>query len=314
MNVLVTGASGFIGSNLIPELSKKGYEVHSLQRYVTGRYNDRDKNTHVADLRDYAKVRDIIAELKPEFVIHLAAISPAAYSYTHQLEIMDVNFHAAINLAEANRELNPFLNQFLAAGTSEEYGIQKEFPIKESADLRPGSPYAVSKVAMDKYLRYMYEAFNFPVTVLRPFNTYGRRSNTHFVVERILSQMLTSDKIQLGNPKPIRDFLYRSDHVDAYLTCLGNEKAIGRTFNFCTQRGTSIGELAMFCADATEFRGEIQWDTGPTRPLDQPILVGDNTKARELLNWRPKVSLEEGLMKTVFDLRSNLWPTPEQQK
>jgi nucleoside-diphosphate-sugar epimerase len=302
MKVLVTGSTGFIGSDLVPKLLEKGLEVYELRRYVTGRYSDRETKVVNADLNDHLRVKEAVSEIRPEYVIHLAAISPVAYSYEHYAEVLKTNFMASVNLAEVNRQFNPRLIHFLAAGTSEEYGIQESFPIRETADLRPNSPYAVSKVAMDRYLQYMRDAYDFPMTVLRPFNTYGRTGNTHFVVERIASQMMVNGEVCLGEPDPVRDLMFMDDHVSAYLTCLGNERAMRRTFNFCTGVGTSIRELVEVIQGITGWSGVVRWHTIPKRPLDIPVLVGDNQKARSVLGWSPKVKLLEGLEVTVKGL------------
>ena len=305
--MLVTGGSGFIGSHLIPKLAELGQEVYSLERYVTGRYILGAKTMTVfGDLRDSFIVRKLIKEVQPDAVIHLASISPVAYSYDHPQEVFEVNTLGTINLAEACLREVPHFKHFLFAGTSEEYGNQTELPVKEDAELRPNSPYSVSKVAGDKYLQYMRNAYDFPVTVLRPFNTYGRKDNVHFVVERTITQMLQGKTVKLGDSTPIRDLLYIDDHVDAYLTCLGNEKAMGDVFNFCTGRSVSIKELAGLIAELIGFKGEISWGTIPARPLDIKKLVGSYEKAKRVLGWEPKHTLEEGLRKTIDFWRSKL--------
>ncbi len=297
--VFCTGASGFICGNLLIELAHRNYQVYALDRYVTGRDTNRI-NVFDGNLNDHDKIRDLISMIKPDYVVHLAAIAPVAYSYDHYFEVIDTNFTATVNLAEVNRKYNPDLKQFLFAGTSEEYGNQEVFPICESAELRPNSPYAVSKVASDKYLQYMKDAYGFPITVLRPFNTYGRATNKNMVVERILSQIMSgTHEVRLGDPDAVRDFLYMSDHVNAYLQCLGNPKALGETINFCTGLGVSIRELSELCSDLTGYQGDIVWDTLPRRPLDIHTLIGNNQKAHSLLGWTPEVSLQGGLEKTV---------------
>lgn len=307
MKVIVTGGSGFIGGELLPKLTELGHDIYSLERYVTGRYVLTPRTIKIfGDLRDGFSIRKLVKEMQPEAVIHLASISPVAYSYDHPQEVLEVNTLGTINLAEAClREVHNF-RHFLYAGTSEEYGNHDKFPINEDAELRPNSPYSVSKVAADKYLQYMHAAYGFPVTILRPFNTYGRKDNTHFVVERALTQMLRDDVVRLGDPTPIRDFLYVEDHVNAYLTCLDNEKAVGGIFNFCSSRGVSIKELIDLIAKLTGFRGEIIWNSIPSRPLDIKKLIGSYDKARRTLGWGPKYTLEEGLKKTVDFWRNKL--------
>ena len=310
--IFVTGASGFVGSHLIPKLEERGYEVYALERYMTGRYNQGNHpamKTVYADLNDHVAIRELILKIQPEYVIHLAAISPVSYSFDHPFEVTETNFIASMNLAEVNRKYNPKLKQFLVAGTSEEYGIQEVFPIPETADLRPNTPYAVSKVAMDRYMQYLRDAYSFPMTLLRPFNTYGRKDNTHFVVERIISQMLANKSpIKLGDPTPIRDLMYIDDHVDAYLTCLGNEEAMEKTFNFCTGIGTSIFKLAHLISEKLNYRGASAWNTGFKRPTEIPKLIGDNSKACKLLRWRPRVSLENGIERIITYLSKRSTP------
>lgn len=297
MRILITGATGFIGSHLLSSLLEQEHEVFALERYMTGRYvlgANRSVKTVFGDLRDHFSVRQVIREVQPEVVMHLAAISPVSYSYDHPNEVIETNFIGSVNLAEACRREVPHFRQFLFASTSETYG-NGPVPKTEDTPQNPNSPYAVSKLAAEKYVLYMRDAYGFPITVLRPFNTYGRKDNTHFVVERILVQMLSGNSIKLGDPTPIRDLLYIDDHVNAYLSCLGNDKAIGEVFNFCTGQGITILELVDSLKDITGIQEEVVWNTIPKRPLDIQVLIGDHTKATRILGWRPKVKLEEGL-------------------
>lgn len=165
----------------------------------------------------------------------------------------------------------------------------------------------MSKLAAEKYLLYLYQAYGFPVTIMRPFNTYGRKSNTHFVVEKMIVQMLQGKTVRMGDPTPIRDFLYIEDHVNAYLSSLDNPKAVGQIFNFCTGRGVSIRELAEIIAKLVGFEGEILWHTIPERPLDIKVLVGDYSKAKQILGWEPKYRLEDGLRLTINYWKNKLY-------
>ena len=172
--ILVTGATGFIGKALAARLAEKGYEVHSLERYVTGRYSVDQKHkaiTHYANLTDFPAIKNIVRDVQPEYVMHLAAISPVSFSYDHYIEVSEANYLGTINLAEACYREVPHFKQFIMAGTSEEYGMtltDKNKTLHEDSPLHPNSPYAVAKVASDLYLRYMNEAYNFPFTVLSP--------------------------------------------------------------------------------------------------------------------------------------------------
>ena len=301
VRVLVTGVTGFVGGHLVPRLVERGLDVYSLERYVTGRYvlgQQRDVKTVFGDLRDYFVVKRMIREVRPEIVIHLAAISAVAYSYDHPHEMIETNLLGTVNLAEACLREVPHFKQFLFASTSETYGNGPN-PKTEETPQNPNSPYAVSKVACDKYLVYMHDAHGFPVTILRNFNTYGRKDNPHFVVERTITQMLQGKTVRLGDPTPIRDFEYIDDHVNSYLTCLGNPKAEGAVFNFCTGRGVSIKQLVDLISKLCDYKGEIFWGTIPARPLDIRELVGDYSKAKRLLGWEPKFTLEKGLQLTI---------------
>jgi nucleoside-diphosphate-sugar epimerase len=301
MRILITGASGFVGSELLVALAGAKHELFSLGRQRPER---RELATETAvgqvfcDLRDPAAIRQVLRRIQPEIVIHLASVSPVAYSYDHPNEVVEANLMGTINLSEACHSEVPHLRQFLFASTSETYGIGP-IPKTEETPQNPGSPYAVSKLAAEKYLLYLRDAFAFPLTVLRPFNTYGRKDTAAFVVERIVWQMLHEDTVKLGDPEVVRDWLYIDDHVGAYLACLGNKRTCGQIFNFCTGRGVCVRELVDLLSQMTGFRGEVEWNSIPRRPLDNPTVVGDPSKAEQLLGWHPRFDLEKGLHMVV---------------
>jgi len=305
MRVLVTGGTGFIGSHLIPKLIEKGYDVWSLERYVAGRIGQsHDVKTVYADLNDGFTIRKAIKKVKPEEVIHLASISAVAYSYEHPQEVMGTNLIGTINLAEACLRETDNFKRFLFAGTSEEYGNNGFEVQTEENPLCPASPYAVSKVACEKYLLYMREAYDFPITILRPFNTYGRKKDYHFLIEKTIVQMLMQKTVRLVDPTPVRDWMYVADHVSAYLTCLENEKAIGETFNFCTGKGYTVEETIKKISRLIGFNSEIQWGSAPERPSESRVIIGSYKKANKVLGWSPKYSLEDGLKETIEYWRS----------
>lgn len=306
--ILVTGGSGFIGSHLIPKLMEREHVVFNLARYVTGRYVlGGNVKTFFADLRDYHTIFNVLKHLQPKIVIHLASLSPVSYSYNHPQEVLETNFNGTVNLAEACLRCIPHFKQFIFASTSETYGNQNRFPLTEETPQIPNSPYAVSKVACEHYLQYMRAAYDFPVTIMRCFNTFGRKRNTHFVVERIVTQMLKNEeKTRLGNPSIIRDFLYVEDHVSAYLSVIGKPYAIGNVFNFCTSHATTIQELTEIIGEQTGWQGKVVWNTIPQRPLDIQKLVGSPEKAKNILRWKPKWKLEDGLKETISYWKNKL--------
>jgi nucleoside-diphosphate-sugar epimerase len=299
LKILVTGSTGFIGSHLVPRL--KGHEVHVLDRYVTGRLRgeEGDSFIHILDLTDFTEVRSLIMKLKPEVVIHLAAISPVSYSFRHPMEIMETNACATVNLAEACSAVSGF-QHMIAAGTTEEYGMTSDRPATEEARCAPNSPYSVSKLTATKYLQYLHMAKGFPVTVLRSTNTYGRTKDGHFFVEKTVRQMLGNGDVALGDPSPVRDFMYVDDHVDAYLKVMDNrDDSIGEVFNFSTGEYATVRQYAERIARVLDFKGRISWNSIAERPLDIQDHRIDSSKAKKALGWSAGMRFEDGIAKTA---------------
>ncbi|PYU32668.1 MAG: hypothetical protein DMG28_10840 [Acidobacteria bacterium] len=308
MRILITGATGFVGCHMLAPLIEREHEVFSLERHRSWREPlgaSTAGRPVFCDLRDHFAVRQVVRDVQPEAVIHLAAISPVSYSYNHPNEILEANLIGTVNLAEACLREVPQFRQFLFASSSETYG-KGPVPKTEEMPQNPNSPYSVSKLAAEKYVLYLRDAYRLPATVLRLFNTYGRKDNADFVVERTIVQMLRGHTVRLGAPSPVRDLLYVDDHVNAYLSCLGNEKAIGGIFNFSTGRGVSVSELVGLLASLTGFVGEVAWDTIPRRPLDIDRMIGDSSQAEKILGWRPRVNLEEGLRLCIAHWKQRL--------
>ena len=307
--IVITGGTGFIGSELIEKLHKD-HEIYALCRNVTDRKILLPKEVGIVwgDLIDGHFLHKTLKDINPEIVVHLASPSSVAYSHRHAQEAAEIIYMGTINLQKACEGLSN-LEKFIFAGTSEEYGNQTKFPIREdNTQLLPNQPYAIAKVAADHYLNYCKESMGFPAVILRPFNSYGRIKNFSFVTESIISQMLTQPKVILGDPTPIRDLLYVEDHVKGYIKTietpyetLENVRAI----NLCTGIGTSIKELAEKIQKYTEFKGEIIWNV-KTRPTEISKLVGDWHNAFSYLGWRPQTSLDEGLVLTINKIREVL--------
>ena len=309
--ILLTGASGFIGGFLGPRLVQEGHEVTCFVRHISKRDVPLSFGRLInLDLTDFNAVTRQVEEIQPEIVINLAAQSLVAYSFDHHLEVTNTDYVAAINLMEAARTKCKHLKQFIQASTSEVYGYQTQFPIKESAEKKPHLTYAIAKHAADLYAKYLHLAYGFPYFVIRNFNTYGERDSVRRVTERTISQMLTSNVVELGDPDAIRDFLYVEDSIDAYMTIV-HRNLTGMEMNVCTGTGITIRDWVHKIGDLMGFTGEIRFNSTFKRPTDIPILVGSNQQAREILGWKPKYTHEQGIQHTVPKVEAYIKRTGE---
>lgn len=295
MKYFVTGITGFIGSHLKKKLDG---EIYGLIRWSHKKEKINGFNPIYADLRDYHAIAKIIKDLQPDVIVNLGAITPVSLSFEKPFEFMEINLIGAMNLAEINRRYNKQLKKFVHASTPEVYGIQTEFPIKETAPLNPNSPYATSKAAFDMYLFYMARAFDFPVVLARHANTYGRKNQIHFVIEAIVTQMLNSGTVCLGDPNPIRDFMHIEDTTDFYKVLIEQGKP-GEVYNAGWGKGHSIKEVAEMAKEVTEFKGEMVWNTIPSRPGKIDVIELDATKVKNEFDWIPKIKIKDGLKKVA---------------
>ena len=310
MPILITGITGFIGSNLAKRLVGEGEEVYGLVRH-SSRADLRplepilDKVRFVeGDLCEYHSVRSAIVSTRPNAVIHLGAITPVRHSYEDPFPYAKVNFDGTMNVAHAIIETSPH-TKLIAASTAEVYGWQPQTPIGENAQLNPASPYAVSKAAADAYLRMAMKVYGLKATVMRCNNTYGRIRERGFISEYIISSMLADQPVYIGAPSHVRDYMIVDDHVAAYLRALKSEAALGETFNVSPGNPITNLELAAKIAQITGFKGKIiegSYPPGyPVRPTqwDTEYIVLKNEKISSKLGWKPSVSLDEGLRRTV---------------
>ena len=316
MRIFITGTTGFLGQQLSNSLLEKGHNIATLARNVAK--SDRaiasntesmirgEKNKGVSyyfgDLTDYLNIHDVLSDFKPEVIIHLAAQTSVAYSFTHTTEVFNVNFLGVVNMAEAARRVLPKLKRFIFSGSVEAYGIQTKFPTKEDVDLRAASPYGVAKIAAEKFLKYLHQAYGFPAIIFRNANSYGRQHNHQFVIESMIYQMYNGKSpIKLGDPTPVRDFIFEPDLLAAYKIAAlsNNKKIIGESINVGTGKSISIRQLAEKIRKITGYKGKIQWHSFPKRALEIPKLEVDNSKAKRLLKWKPAVTLDKGLKITA---------------
>jgi len=318
VKVLVTGILGFIGSNLAERLVDEGYEAYGVVRRVANRSFEvikrilKDVTLVTGDITDYVSIRNALKTVNPDVIVHLAALTPVRDSFERPFEYQQANFAGTMNVAHAMLELpDPQTRRLIAASTAEVYGLQGKEPLKESLALKPTSPYAVSKAAADLYLQMMFHTYDLNCIVMRPTNTYGRKFDSSFVIEYLVTQMLKGEKIYVGAPNSVRDYMYVGDHVNAYFLAMKSIKAKGQVYNIGTGVGTSNKELAEMIAEKIGYdRKRIVFGSYPPgypyRPpiSDQPSIVLDSNKIKKELDWAPKVSLSEGLNEVISYFKS----------
>ena len=312
--MLVTGITGFIGSNLAQRLVDEGYEVYGLVRHVSRaelRSLDRVlERIHFVegDLSEYHSVRSAIASTAPTAVIHLGAMTPVRHSYEDPFPYAKVNFLGTMNIVHATLETSP-RTRIIAASTAEVYGWQPHEPIPEDTKLNPSSPYGVSKAAADEYVRMAMKTYGLKATILRCNNTYGRVGEKGFLVEYVVSSMLGNQTVYVGEPHHVRDYMFVDDHVDAYLRALKNGNAAGEVFNVSPGNPITNIELVRLVAQIIGFTGKVvegSYPPGyPVRPTsDTDYIVLRSEKIRSQLGWKPSVKIDEGLQRVV-----ELWQT-----
>lgn len=311
-NVAITGITGFIGSYLAKKLVAEGFNVYGIIRPCASRNLEPirdilDKVTLLTgEIASAQSVHHALKTINPDYIFHLAALSPVRYSFEHPFQYETINYQGTMNIVHAMLELPDYRKRrLLAASTAEVYGIQEEKPFTEELPLNPTSPYAVSKAAADMYLRMASRVYNLNCVVLRPTNSYGRKFEENFIVEYILTSILRNQSFSIGAPDSIRDFMYVDDHVEGYFAAMQSPKAEGKVYNLGTKQGVSNRELTrkiikLFGADPKIANFGTYPRGYPMRPFtsDQPYLVLNPSKISHELNWRPHVSLDEGLQKT----------------
>jgi len=321
MSVIITGITGFIGSNLARKLVDKGYDIYGLVRHVS-RSELRSlepvlESVHFVegDLGQYHSMRCMVASIMPETIVHLGALTPVRHSYSDPYPYAKINFEGTMNVVHAVLEASPN-TRVISASTAEVYGWQSHEPVAENARLNPSSPYAVSKVAADTYLQMAMKVYGLRATVMRCNNTYGRIGEKGFFVEYIISSMLTGKAVYVGAPEHIRDYMFVDDHVEAYVEALEHQEAIGEVFNVSPGNPISNIELCKRVARMTSFKGQIvegSYPPGyPVRPSnwDTDYIVLNSEKIRSRLGWKPSLGLEEGLER-VIDLLKQRLPAKE---
>lgn len=300
MKVLVSGFDGFIGSHLIEEL-KKDYDVFGITNYSVAKKIKADIPFNYVDVTKHFQVKNVLNEVRPDIIINLCAQSSVSRSFDRPEEYINTNTIGVINMAENAMRCIPNLKLFIQASTPEVYGRMKEFPIKETANASPTTPYAVSKLSADHYLMYMHQAYDFPVVLSRHANCYGRKGGifSHLgVIENIVTQMLKGNEINLGDGEVRRDFIYIDDVVRWYKTLIEKGKP-GNIYNFGWGRAYRIEDVAETAARLLNWKGTINYNTLPKRPGEMDCIELDTSKANKELGIAPSVSMEDGLKKVI---------------
>ena len=310
--VLVTGAGGFIGSHLVERLLSLHAEVTCFVRYTSlnqwgflEELPEKDLlNIISADLKDSDAVRKAIKN--QEIIFHLAAAVSIPHSYEFPREHLQTNIMGTFNVLQAAKEYD--VNKVVHLSSSEVYGTAVEIPINENHPLQGQSPYSATKIAADKLAESFYLSFDVPVAIARPFNTFGPRQSARAIIPNIIIQALSSNKVIIGNDKPTRDFNYVSNTVDGLMGIAQSEKATGEVINLGSGSEISIGDVTKKIISIINKDVKIVQEKERFRPEKSEVmrLIADNTKAKELIGWRPKISFEEGLEKTINWISKNL--------
>lgn len=313
--VLVTGATGFIGSHLVEELVKLGAKVRVFVRYTStgylGMLHDlrRDILDEIdfiyGDLRDYGSVAKAIDGM--EIIFHLGAVISIPYSYHNPREVVEVNVLGTLNILEAMRE-RVVNARLIHISTSEVYGSAKRVPMDETHPRYAQSPYAASKTGADELTRSYIKSFGIYGTIVRPFNTFGPRQSIRAVTMSIITQGLTTKKVKIGNTKSIRDFTYVRDTVKGLIQSASTEETIGEEFNLGTGKGITISSLIDTIGKILGKPLITETETERIRPPESEVdrLISNPSKAVRLIGWNPEVTLEKGLELTVDWVKEKL--------
>ncbi len=313
--VLVTGADGFIGSHLTESLLEKGYEVKAFAYYNsfnTWGWLDtlaKEKLDQIevftGDIRDPNGVRTALKGT--DAVFHLAALIAIPFSYHSPDSYVDTNIKGTLNVLQAARDLD--LQRVLVTSTSEVYGTAQYVPIDEHHPFQGQSPYSATKIGADRLAESFYRSFELPVSIVRPFNTYGPRQSARAVIPTIITQLLAGkEEIKLGSLTPTRDFNYVKDTAAGFIAIAESDQTIGEEINIATQQEISIGDLAHEIISQINPRAKIICEEQRLRPEKSEVnrLLGSNEKIKALTEWKQQYTFAQGIQETITWLREHM--------
>lgn len=310
--ILVTGAGGFIGSNLVERLVEQGHQVKAFVRYNSrGNWGWLDASFYrkeiefiSGDIRDYDSV--LAAAQDCDQIFHLAALIGIPYSYVSPSAYIKTNIEGTYNVLQAS--LTHEVRNVLITSTSETYGTAQYVPIDEQHPLVGQSPYSASKIAADQLAISYYRSFNAPVKIVRPFNTYGPRQSARAIIPTIISQILSGRVLKLGNLAPTRDLTYVQDTVNGFIEISEHDELNGTVTNIGMNQEISVGDLARKIGKLIGV--DVQWevDLHRFRPEKSEVerLMSNNTRIIKYTNWKPRYSLEQGLVETINWFKENI--------
>ncbi|MEG0978949.1 MAG: NAD-dependent 4,6-dehydratase LegB [Oscillospiraceae bacterium] len=313
--VVITGSDGFIGSHLVEHMLNEGYDVRAFVYYNS--FNNWGwldtfpkevlKNIEIfqGDVRDPNAVRKSLEGMNA--VLHLAALIAIPYSYYAPDAYVDTNIKGTLNILQG--AITEKLERVLITSTSEVYGTAKYVPIDEDHPYQGQSPYSATKIGADRLGESFYRSFDLPLSIVRPFNTFGPRQSARAIITTIITQLLAGkEEIELGSLTPTRDFNYVKDTVRGFESILRSDKTIGQEINIATSKEISIGDLANELINQINPKAKIICDEQRLRPSKSEVerLLGDNKKIKELTDWEPKYTFEQGIKETIEWMRNNL--------
>lgn len=313
--VLVTGADGFIGSHLTEALLEKGYDVKAFTFYnsfntwgwldTLPEQKRKEIEVFSGDVRDPNGVREAMRDV--DMVFHLAALIAIPFSYHSPDSYVDTNIKGTLNVLQAARQLKT--ERVLITSTSEVYGTAQYVPIDEAHPYQGQSPYSATKIGADRLAESFYRSFSLPVSIVRPFNTFGPRQSARAVIPTIISQLLAGkQEIKLGALTPTRDFNYVKDTVAGFIAIAESNQTIGEEVNIATQQEISIDELAQEIISQINPSAKIVCDEQRLRPEKSEVnrLLGSNEKLKRLTDWKQRYTFSEGIAETIAWMKEHM--------
>lgn len=299
--VLITGGAGFIGANFVYKFLDLGYKVFVIERKEANLWRIEKIKTKISlyspDLTNYDQIEKCISDIKPNIVIHFAAYG-AYQRFQQDISLtIDTNLKATINLINACHKIG--VECFINTGTNSEYGIKKS-PMRETDILEPDNLYAMTKAASTLYCQMMAKKFNFPVAIIRPFAVYGYFEEKERLVPTIIKSCLKNTELKLSTPKSVRDFIFIEDLISAYLSAIKNIKKIsGGIYNAGSGKQNTIADVVKIVKNITKSKVKPEYGQMKIAQTEPKTWVSDISKAKKMLNWQPKYSLQAGLEKNI---------------